>query len=108
MKGERRRPWSDNQIAELLLVVAIRPAALEPLEQTRHDDHRRHHTDPGQTETHGDGTQETCQQETDGQPDQRGHHHDDTQLRGRTALEDGRLRIEPVGQDVVTIWTWIR
>ena len=89
--------------ADLLLVVPVGPAPLQALKQARHHDHGTDHTDASQSEPHGDRAHQTRQEETDGQPDERGHTHDDAQFRRRTALEDRRLHIEPVGQNVVAI-----
>ena len=51
---------------DLLLVVPVRAAALQALEQTRHHDHRTNHTDTGQSESHGDRAHQTRQEEANG------------------------------------------
>ena len=67
--------------AGVLLVIPVRTAPLKALKQSRHRNYRTDHTNTSQTETHGDRAHQTRQEETNGQPDERGHTNDDAELR---------------------------
>jgi hypothetical protein len=67
--------------AGVLLVIPVRTAPLKALKQSRHRNYRTDHTNTSQTETHGDRAHQTRQEETNWQPDERGHTNDDAELR---------------------------